>query len=1383
MRATVNILPNPLAPQRGLRSYKIERKVSIRKLVAKHHVDLTRPTICYHNNVPVLRRDWSSRIVKDGDEVSFVTVPLGGGGSNPLRLVLTIALMYFAGPLAGQLGGMMGIQSQLGMALIKAGIMFVGQQLINALLPTPALPKAQTQAQMAAPSPTYTLSAQGNQARIGQAIPVLYGRLKVFPDFAAQPYAEFEDNEQYLYQLFLVTQGKARINADDVYLEDSPISAFGSTDYDLEILQPGQRSTIFPTAVFNVTELNGQELGATPDASTIGPFPVNPASTTINKIAVDVACSRGLYYANDEGGLDTVSLTVAFYARKIDDVGLPIGAPFQLGNNVVISGATQNAIRKTYKFDVPPGRYTVQFQRVDIKNTGTRYAHELNAMGARGYATQTIDYGNVTMLALKMKATNTFSQQSSRKVNCIAQRLLDVPVFNESSGAYDWIPDQETRSISWAVADMCRAEYGAQVDESRINLNQLTTLNTILSARGDEFNALYDSTQSFWDAVSLALRPGRSRPYIQGAMLNVVRNGLQTIPTAVFTDRNIVKGSFNIDYIMPSDDTSDCVDVFYFDENVWKWRTVRAEEYQGAGTKPALVKFFGVTNRAQAWREGMGMWAENKWQRKRPSFDTELEGHIPSMGALIAIQSSIPNWGQSAEVVSYIGGVFTVTEELKWTADAQHYVMLRRVNGSAHQVLEVLKGAADDQFTLVAGQVLDFEPSTDLSKERTFISFGRMGNVVQLAKVLSMTPKSGTQVSLLTVNEDVRVHSADGGTVPEDLFNYAIPAPKVKPILKDFTVTQTGSGINPSLTVSWPVAVGASRYLVEKSTDGENWEGVAEVTMTSHSFLGSIGVLYIRVAAVGGVVGPYITKTINVGEVAPPPDVTIGSITPSGQSFGVKWTDVVDCDSYRVQVVVAASVKREFTITSNTFDYTLENALADGGPWRTIGVRVWALKGNVQSQTPLVLSGTNQSPAAPSIILVPGNGNISITVNGSTENDYAGTLIFASDTPGFTPSPFNQIYEGTGTFYLLTTPTAKYIKAAHYDTYGKSGLNYSDESSATPLSASGIPTSATIPSTTYIGDVVYSYQDQNLYEWFVDHYIQSAPLIAAQRLVAVSLSVISANMGDLTSGSITLDTAGFIRGGQTDYMVGTGFWQGYKNGTYVMSMGNSAQGFNWNGSIFTIMGKVGGNLELTTAGAIFGGKALYSSTTAGFWMGYDVIDGKFKLKISNGSRGIDFNGDDVVITGDLIATENIKSNAINETLSTSHPGGNFGSSGGPVVLSLSLTVDIPNTRILLNSNANYRNPAQYISPGTRFTLERVINGTATVLGTSAESIAFYVMQSEFSGEYLYPWVNGSVNYIDTPPVGVAVTYRMRVYTADGPAPMSNLMITAVKIKR
>ena len=38
-------------------------------------------------------------------------------------------------------------------------------------------------------------------ARLDQAIPVQYGRVCAYPDFAAQPYVEYAGNEQYLYQL------------------------------------------------------------------------------------------------------------------------------------------------------------------------------------------------------------------------------------------------------------------------------------------------------------------------------------------------------------------------------------------------------------------------------------------------------------------------------------------------------------------------------------------------------------------------------------------------------------------------------------------------------------------------------------------------------------------------------------------------------------------------------------------------------------------------------------------------------------------------------------------------------------------------------------------------------------------------------------------------------------------------------------------------------------------------------------------------------------------------------------------------------------------------------------------------------------------------------
>jgi hypothetical protein len=1201
MRAVVHNITNPFNASIGLRTRVVERRMSIKRIVDIHKVDLSRPVICKLNNVPVLRRDWSSTFIKDNDQLAFVAMPLGGGGgSNPLKMVLTIALLYYAGPLATNIGAMTGIQSQLGMALLKAGITFVGQALINALIPAPSLPKPQAQAQMAAASPTYTLSAQGNQARIGQAIPVLYGRMKVYPDFAAQPYAEFENNDQYLYQLFLVTQGKALIQYEHIYIEDSELSSFGEAE--IEVLLPGQKSNLFPTAVFNTSEINGQEVDG---SNTVGPFSINPALTEINKVAFDIALTRGLYYANDTGGLDSKTVTVKLYVTPINDVGVATG-PSQLLGVETITGATQTAIRKTFKYDVPVGRYSAHVQRGDGKDGSARVANDVNVVSVRGYSAEQIDYGNVTMLAIKLKATNNLSQQSSRKINCIAQRHLSIPSWNEVTESYDWSIEQETRSICWAIADMCRSEYGAKVDETRVNLAQLTALNAVLAARGDEFNGIYDSTQTFWDAVTLACRAGRMRPYVQSGMLNFVRNSLQTIPTALFTSRNTIPGSFKISYIMASEDTADCIDAEYFDETVWKWRTVRAALDPDSQAKPAKVKFFGVTNRDQVWREIITMCAENRWHRKRISIETELEGQLVSMGSLIGIQNPIPKWGQAADIVSVVDGLFTVTEMLEWIPGAQHYVMLSRPNGSAHPVREVAKGPEDNQFTLVAGQTLDFIPPTDFSKERTRITFGPTGGVVQLAKVLSVTPNGGN-LQITCVNDDLRVYSADGAPVPEDLYSYGIQAPKTKPILTDFTVTQIGSGINPSLTVSWPVAVGASRYVFDKSIDGENWETIAEVTSTSFNFLGQVGTIYIRGAAMGALLGPYVTKTVDVGEIPPPPNVASGSITSNNQSYNIIWTEVTGAQEYYIEILNAGSVKRAFRTVSTNYVYTLENAIADGGPWRSLTATIRVKNGGVMSPLPLVLTGTNAAPAAPTITITAGRESAAITVSPCPDLDYAGTQIFAANVNDFIPGPTNKIYDGNSNFFLHTGITEKmYYKAAHYDTYGTTGLNYSTLYDVTPsATVGGIEVvDAPLPDTgNFEGRVVYltttytdvpsgiTYEGDKLYTYDADTSTWNtgggglpgpgqvtndmlAGDITANKINVANLAAIKANMGAITAGSITLDNAGWISGGMSAFGVGTGVYVGYSysNSAYVFQVGSSSKGVSWDGANFIIKG-------------------------------------------------------------------------------------------------------------------------------------------------------------------------------------------------------------------
>ncbi len=173
------------------------------------------------------------------------------------------------------------------------------------------------------------------------------------------------------------------------------------------------------------------------------------------RLGIDVIFPRGFYYANDSGGLDARTITWDVQARTIDDDGVATGAWITLGSETH-TAATNTAIRLSFKYPVTSGRYEVQLLRTDSKDTSSRAGHELRWVSLRSYLTGAPDFGDVTLLAVKMRATDNLSQRSSRMINCIVTRRL--PVWDTVTG---WSAPQPTRSIAWAFADACRAAYGA----------------------------------------------------------------------------------------------------------------------------------------------------------------------------------------------------------------------------------------------------------------------------------------------------------------------------------------------------------------------------------------------------------------------------------------------------------------------------------------------------------------------------------------------------------------------------------------------------------------------------------------------------------------------------------------------------------------------------------------------------------------------------------------------------------------------------------------------------------------------------------------------------------------------------------------------------------
>jgi hypothetical protein len=70
----------------------------------------------------------------------------------------------------------------------------------------------------------------------------------------------------------------------------------------------------------------------------------------------------------------------------------------------------------------------------------------------------------------------------------------------------------------------------------------------------------------------------------------------------------------------------------------------------------------------------------------------------------------------------------------------------------------------------------------------------------------------------------------------------------------------------------------------------------------------------------------------------------------------------------------------------------------------------------------------------------------------------------------------------------------------------------------------------------------------------------------------------------VTGGGITLSSGGAIKGGQTAYATGTGWFLGYSGGAYKFSIGDATHFLRWDGSAFTYSGDISGSGDITSSG-------------------------------------------------------------------------------------------------------------------------------------------------------------------------------------------------------
>lgn len=541
----------------------------------------------------------------------------------------------------------------------------------------------------------------------------------------------------------------------------------------------------------------------------IGPLYITPQGFDVDRIDLDIVLPRGLYRRDSTSGelLETsVGLTVQIAITGHGDFA------WHTLQDIVLTESTIDPIRKTYSWPGLTLRDSVNSPRNYvfriINNTAdTDDAYrvaliQLASLKVFGPPDYRPDYGNSTIVILKLKASEFAQRTKARKFNCVAHQS-DLRARSPDG---QWVAPREVNDNPiFAALDMLTSVDGANLPDSKIDLEGCDRIAFSLThqagstfeangryrpyyERHSRFDAVFDRQSSLWESLKLACRAARSVVVIQGGKITIVRDKLQTLPVAMFSTRNIVRNSFSVQYKMATEDSFDGVEVEYLDRTIWKPATVSHNGKFIGDTvpdNPAKIKFFGCTRRSDALREAKYLARNNVLRRRTMTLTTELEGYIPTFGDLVIVSHDMPEWGTSGDVVGVKGDdTVVLSEPLQFEANVDHYIAFRSKGGavSGPHIAYTRVTPGDTEFeavlhptTAVATFVryptqrrATFGVNDDkielyygTSAERTHYAFGPANKFVQRGVVKSVTPRGNFNVQLVIVVEHDDVHRDD----------------------------------------------------------------------------------------------------------------------------------------------------------------------------------------------------------------------------------------------------------------------------------------------------------------------------------------------------------------------------------------------------------------------------------------------------------------------------------------------------------------------------------------------------------------------------------------------------------------------------------------------
>lgn len=368
---------------------------------------------------------------------------------------------------------------------------------------------------------------------------------------------------------------------------------------------------------------------------------------TVNKIGVNNGLTQFPFiYRTWSTSLDPT---------KTYEVMIVGGSPTQIdvahndggSGSVTISRSQTSAVRYDYESGtLANGVYDVRVQRTtpDSGTAGntidTCYLSDVSEI-----LIDNIQYVGTANLSLKIKMDDQLS--SIPTVTALVQGSI-VKQYDMDGNivAEDW-----SQWPCWHTLDILMNENrGRGLSAANIDFSSFKEWEAYCIANNLALNIVFDEDSNVWDSVQTCCRIGHASLVRVGTRWSVVvdKPGEEVM---MFNDTNIIKGTFQTDWLSLDDRANEIQYTFFDADNDYTQTTIRVTDPSapnvGAGLRVAQITERGVTNIDQAKFNVEKQLRENALLKKVISFEAPLDSVGLSVGDIAAVQHTSANYGRN----------------------------------------------------------------------------------------------------------------------------------------------------------------------------------------------------------------------------------------------------------------------------------------------------------------------------------------------------------------------------------------------------------------------------------------------------------------------------------------------------------------------------------------------------------------------------------------------------------------------------------------------------------------------------------------------------------------------------------------------------------------